>query len=500
MRSLVGICLIAAGVLLLPGPAVAQDTEALRQELEQVRKQFDTMREGYERAINQLSERLKALESRPVPPPPGPVATPPAATPAAPGAPAVPAATPGAPPAPAPAPTITAQPAPSGSPTEVTINPTELARPREPFSLYGRRGPGQLLFDIGVAGDFVGNLTQNNVQKNAGGTFPGLENRFFPREVELSLFGQIDPYARAVVRFEAGEQSRNSDMSVQLAEGYLDLMTLPFGTQLRMGQMRVRYGLTNEIHEHDLPYIDRPDVYKQFFGEDGLVEKGFEGTWVPSLPFFVEVVGGVFDGDNEQAFGLGSLKSPLATGRVRTFLDFDQLGAVQLGASIANGQTPDHLNSQIIGLDAKYKYQPEGWQHALFTTAGEYLYSIRQVNVSDPSAPTPINQTRTRERNGWYVYGEAQPFQFGPLSRWALGFRYDRTQYPVNPGTEWAVQPYLTFMPSEFLRFRLAYKQTHRSQCCSYIGFENNGGSARDVSELLFQATFILGAHPAHPF
>ena len=48
-----------------------------------------------------------------------------------------------------------------------------------------------------MAGDFVGNLTQNNVQQAQGGTFSGLENYFFPREIELSLFGQIDPYARA---------------------------------------------------------------------------------------------------------------------------------------------------------------------------------------------------------------------------------------------------------------------------------------------------------------
>ena len=62
------------------------------------------------------------------------------------------------------------------------------------------------------------------------------------------------------------------------------------------------------------------------------------------------------------------------------------------------------------------------------------------------------------------------------------------------------MQPYLSFMPSEFLRFRLGYKHTERSQCCSYAGFLDNGGSARKADEILFQATFNLGAHPAHPF
>jgi hypothetical protein len=433
------------------------------------------MKEGYEKSINQLSERLKTLESGPAQPTAAPAAAP---------SPPVPAA---------------AREQAQASPG-VTISPLELARPREPFSLYGRRGPGQLLFDIGVAGDFIGNLTQSNVQKNAGGTFTGLENRFFPREVEVSLFGQVDPYARAEVHFEAGEEERGGEISVNLAEAFLELQTLPFATQLKMGQMRNRFGLVNVLHAHDLPFIDQPDVLKQFFGPEGLVERGFEATWVPPLPFYLQLLGGVFNGDNEEAFGRGSLKYPLVTGRARTFFELGDWGAIQLGASIANGQTPDRLNSQILGFDAKYKYLPEGWPHPLFTVGGEFLYSIRQVLVTDPNAATPIEQKRTRERSGWYVYGETQPFRFGWPSRWSLGFKYDRTQYPANPGTQWAVEPYLTFKPSEFLRFRLGYKHTARSECCSYLGFEDNGGSARKVDEILFQATFTLGAHPAHPF
>jgi hypothetical protein len=60
------------------------------------------------------------------------------------------------------------------------------------------------------------------------------------------------------------------------------------------------------------------------------------------------------------------------------------------------------------------------------------------------------------------------------------------------------VQPYLSFMPSEFLRFRIGYKHTQGDTpgCCTNTDF----GSARIKDELLFQSTFILGAHPSHPF
>src|SRR5262245_28875710 len=303
------ILVVWLAIAALPLLAEAQDTDALRREVEQLRRQ----QEQYQQTIEALNERLKRLEMQntPAAQPPAP-ATPPAAAAPAPSAPAAtgtPAttapATAGSPPGGAPV----AQ-TPSGGSTPSAL---EVLSPRQPFGLYQQRGPGQLLFDMGIAGDFVGNLVQRNVQKAQAGTFSGQENRFFPREVELSLFGQIDPYARADVRIEAGEETPGVESGVNLAEATITLLALPYGTQAKLGQMRNRFGWSNPIHEHDLPWVDRPDVYRVFFGEDGLVEKGAEGTWVPDfLPFYLQVLGGIFDGDNETAFGRGVLTHPPA--------------------------------------------------------------------------------------------------------------------------------------------------------------------------------------------
>jgi hypothetical protein len=456
MRVLI-VAVVWLVILVVPALARAQDTEALRRELEQLRRQ----QEQYQKAIEALSERLQKLESQPAP-----VVV-----------------------APAPA-------APSTAPPGVAAGATgppsaiDLVRPRPPFALYQQRGAGQLLFDMGVAGDFVGSLTQRNVEKANAGTFTGRENRFFPREIELSLFGQIDPYARADVRIEAGEEEPGAETSVSLAEATITLLTLPYGTQAKLGQMRNRFGWSNVVHEHDLPWIDRPDVYRIFLGEEGLVEKGAEGSWVPDfLPFYVEVLGGVFNGDNETAFGRGRLDTPLVTGRVRAFFELTDTMALQVGTSVASGETPERLRSTLAGFDAKYRYRPEGWLHPLLTLGAEGIYSIRRVEIGED---TGVFAKRTRDRFGWYGWAELQPWR-----RWALGVRYDSTQYPVNPGRQWAVEPYVSFLPSEFLRFRLAYKHTDRSH---RDGFDLDGGSGRLVDELLLQATFILGAHPAHPF
>jgi hypothetical protein len=474
MRTWIGIfALVALG--LGEAPASAQDknteVEALRRELENVRRQFDTMKDGYEKAINTLADRLKAVEERPAPKPEPVTAAPPPATPYL--------------------GDLSAQ-APAGS----TPSLKDLARPREPFGLYERRGAGQLLFDMGVTGDFIANFTQRNVDKANAGTFAGQENRFFPREIELSFFGQIDPYARAEVRIEAGEEDAG-EITVRLAEANFTLMALPFGTQLKIGQMRNRFGLLNEIHEHDRPQIDTPNVLTRFFGPEGLVERGAEFVWVAPLPFYLQFIAGIFDGDNETLFGRGKISEPLVTGRLRTFLDFDELGAVQFGASVASGSDADRQRSTVVGVDGKYKYKPEGWQHALLTVGGEWLYLNKHITTEgvdedgDGIFEHPP-ETRIRNKFGWYTWVDVQPWR-----RWLFGFRYDWTEFPDQRGREWAVEPYITFMPSEFLRFRLGYKHTERDK---RDGFGDNGGSARIVDEILLQATFILGAHPAHPF
>lgn len=462
MRALMVMVVLCAAMAPAAARAQSPDADALRRELQELKRQ----QEQYQKAIDALSQRLQRLETTPAPAGPTPTPPPLSQAPSAPSTPMSP------------------------------VSPTDLLRPRQPFGLYQQRGAGQLLFDMGIAADFVGNFTQRNVEKAQGGTFSGLENRFFPREIELGLFGQIDPYASGVVRIEAGEEERGGDIAVHLAEAYLTLLALPYGTQAKLGTMRNRFGWSNNFHEHDLPWVDRPDVYRLFFGDEGLRESGVEATWIPDfLPFYLELLGGVFNGDNATAFGRGALTQPLVTGRVRAFFELSDTQALQIGASVASGQTSDRLRSTLVGYDLKYKFRPDGWLHPLLTLGTEGIYSMRRTERGvdvDGDGVDDFGEKKWRDSFGWYGWAEVQPWR-----RWAFGARYDSTQYPDAPGWQWAVEPYVSFFPSEFLRFRLAYKHTDRQQ---RVDFAGNGGSARIVDELLFQATFILGAHPAHPF
>jgi hypothetical protein len=462
-------------VSLAAGPAFAQDAETLRKELDQMKRQFEQLKGEYQKAIDQMSERLNRVEAKPQ------QAT---TQPAAPVIAQVPPATPPAPPS--------------------TPSIGDLVRPREPFSLYGAGGKGQVLFDMGVIGDFIGDFSNKSTSAfQPLATFPGQAQRFFPREIELGFWGAVDPYARAYVIVEAGEEfdptNQTSTFGVELAEAAATLTALPWGFQDKFGLMRNRFGLLNEYHDHDLPQPDRPAVLVNFFGQEGLREAGNELTWVPDLPFYLEGLFGIFNGDNEVAFGSASFRNPLFTGRFRTFLDFGAFGAFQLGASVAAGTSSQSLPDTILDLEAKYKLTPEGWSHPLLTVAGEFLQAWRTNLVTqtsiDPTTGDQIDTTSKQKTTptGFYVYAEVQPFR-----RWLGGVRYDNSEYLQFSGRQWAVEPYIAFKPSEFLRFRLAYKYTHFDAQAS----ANLGGppGAQNINEVLLQATFILGAHPSHPF
>jgi hypothetical protein len=198
------------------------------------------------------------------------------------------------------------------------------------------------------------------------------------------------------------------------------------------------------------------------------------------LPNYNELSLGIFNGDNEVAFGNGSLRDPLVMGRWRTFFEFDEAGGLQLDFSAASGVTSDNQRNTLVGLGAKYKWIGSGSGFPVFTLAGEALAGFRNVSAADagPGGDRHFN------RWGGYLYT-----QYDLDRRWAAGLRGDWTQTPTAPGHEWAVSPYLQFKPSEFLRFRVQYKHT-----------EGTGSLERSVNEVLLQGSFILGAHPTERF
>src|SRR5260370_6361578 len=124
------------------------------------------------------------------------------------------------------------------------------------------------------------------------------------------------------------------------------------------------------------------------------------------------------------------------TGRLRTFVEITDPSAVQLGVSVASGETGEARRDTLLGWETRYKYRPEGWLHPLFTLTGEAIYALRRVHAeldTNGDGTTDTFDKPERDRFGWYLGGDVQPWR--PFD---VGVLYDSTPFPHPPGSEMA--------------------------------------------------------------
>src|SRR5438477_140401 len=119
------------------------------------------------------------------------------------------------------------------------------------------------------------------------------------QESEVGLQAIIDPYARGDFFISFGEEG------VNLEEGYITFTALPKSFVVKVGKMRSAFGKVNMMHNHVLPWIDRPLVSTNLVGgEDGIDDAGVSIQRIIPAPkgIFLEATGQVFRGDSADVF------------------------------------------------------------------------------------------------------------------------------------------------------------------------------------------------------
>jgi len=320
--------------------------------------------------------------------------------------------------------------------------------------------------DISAIGDFIAVAGHNPVQPS-----PSLEMH----ESELGFQAIIDPYARGDFFLSFGEEG------VNLEEGYITFTALPAGFVAKVGKMRSAFGKVNTMHNHVLPWVDRPLVTNNLVGgEDGLDDAGVSIERIIPAPkgIFVEATGQLFRGDSGDAqhplFRASTKSDVSAVAHLRTYKDITESTNVDIGFSYGRGHNDLGSNflTQLYGIDATLRWKPlrRSIYHS-FVGRGEFIWSQRQQ--------LPFEQRAF----GFYTSAD---YQIG--RRWFLGGRYDHSDRSEFANlTDQGASAVLTYWPSEFSQVRGQYRFTH------YAG-------NIDIHELLMQVQFSLGAHGAHPF
>jgi len=179
--------------------------------------------------------------------------------------------------------------------------------------------------DISVIGDFLGAAKSNQVQPS-----PAMEMH----ETEVAFQATVDPYAKADFFLSFGEEG------VTLEEGYITFPAIPGGILLKVGKKRAAFGKVNTLHNHVLPWTDRPIVTNNLVGgEDGISDAGFSvARLIPNPFFFLEATGEVFRGDSGVDLFHSSERSQLTyVGHLRGYQDITNNTNLDLGVSFARG-------------------------------------------------------------------------------------------------------------------------------------------------------------------
>ncbi|MCU0822294.1 MAG: hypothetical protein MUC95_07470, partial [Spirochaetes bacterium] len=114
---------------------------------------------------------------------------------------------------------------------------------------------------------------------------------------ELALYSAVDPY------FELSAVFHLTTESFEIEEGFVNTTSLPAGFQLKLGKFLSGFGRLNGQHAHYWDFADQPLVYKSFFGDHGLNEKGMQLSWTAPFDSYLTLGGEALHGENASSFG-----------------------------------------------------------------------------------------------------------------------------------------------------------------------------------------------------
>lgn len=505
----VGMSVLALGLVNSVNAESTNEVEILKAQLQQMQANFERSQREQRAQIDALTQKLESI-AKP--------------------APAIPAAAIG---------------------SENPSAPETAAKPWSPTDPI-RLGKGGTYADIGLVGTFAaGGSTAKDIEggTQTGGHDPN-QRGFTVQGVEMNLQGAVDPYFRGNANILFSVDS-GGESFVELEEAWLETTSLPWGFQIRAGQLLSDFGRINTQHPHAWAFVDSPLVNARLLGTDGLRNPGARISWLAPLPFFSEFSLGIQNSQGETAAsfrgavhshsgedagvpfgfrhadndrGVKGFGDLLFTPRWATSFELNDVQTLLLGTSAAFGPNSSGAEggttTQIYGVDAYWKWKPANaeagfpfvslqseamlrrYQLGAFDWDENGNGSVDGGEVVDPGTGLPAVLGRETVTD-WGFYSQVL---YGFRKGWVAGLRFDyvggntanyeRLGLTLNGDAlgrdplrneRWRISPNLTWFPTEFTKVRLQYNYDNRRD----IGVDHS---------VWLQFEFLLGAHAAHKF
>jgi len=347
---------------------------------------------------------------------------------------------------------------------------------------------------IGLVGETIFSQQRKGAPQNGTGYPGGFD--VYQRSVELNASASVDPFAKGWVVINGSADASTGETSLDVEEAALQTTSLPGNLTLTAGQFFGEFGRLAYIHDHELPFVNRPLVLDQYIGGESKTA-GAQASWLLPMEHYVNFTGGFGTqfGNNPDAVGsYRSLGAVNYFGRLST--SFDLSDNWQLEGGVSGLFNPDSGNvdaqlqpngvtsltetkRQLVGGDLKLSYVPlRDNQFNSLTWGNEVLYSDNQYLASN-NGGSAFNETV----GAWGMYSY---LTYKWSRSWSGGFLFEYVQNDENSaGQTYSYSPYITWAISHWNQLRLQYTHTQPNSA--------TGNQPNDAVYL--QWNWIIGAH-----
>ena len=328
----------------------------------------------------------------------------------------------------------------------------------------------------------------------------------FQRSIELNAAAAVDPFAKAYAVLNASVDPVTGEATLNVEEAALQTTSLPWNMELKAGRFFGEFGRLGYIHDHELPFVNRPLALAQYIGGESRTD-GLQLNWLLPVNHYVSLTmgaGNQFGGDNPPNF-VGDFRNGSGLnywGRLSTYFDLTPNISLEPGISglwnpstdaqwaaaggvnppfpMVAGNTFTERERRLWGADLVLSYKPlrnNQFQSLIWGT--EVLYSDNRYDVTDSmhNALPGLSVGSV----GLYSY---LTYKFD--REWSAGFLLEYVENEVNNQDKtFAYSPYLTWAISHWNQLRLQYTYT-----------DPNAASGRPADSAVYlQWAWIIGSH-----
>jgi len=322
----------------------------------------------------------------------------------------------------------------------------------------------------------------------------------FQRSVELNLAASVDPFATGYAVINASADSATGDANLAVEEAAIQTTSLPWNLTLKGGRFFGEFGRLAYIHDHELPFVNRPLALDQYIGGESQTD-GAQVSWLVPVEHYINLTVGMGDKFGDPPNNPGTFRGGRELnyfGRLSTYFDLTPDWQMETGLSALvdphtqdrggplpqpDGSTLTERERRLAGMDFSLRYVPlRNNQFRSFTWGNEVLYSDNRYLV-DPNATLGDGDEFSKSVGsvGLYSY-----LAYKIDRQWTTGvlFDYVENQQNENDRTS-AYSAFLTYAISHWNQLRLQYTHTNH----------NAVSGLKDDDAIYLQWTWIIGSH-----